>query len=339
MAQRLVRARRKITNAGIPYQVPPPELLEPRLAGVLAVIYLVFNQGYSTARRHGVGVDGDRPRPAAGRADADRVRGARAARAPDVAALPARRPPRSRGRAPDDRGAGSPAMAAIRDRTGRPGAASRPRAGSVRAAGGHRRGPRDRTDRGEDALGPNRGPLRRAARDRAVARRGAEPRHRRRDARRTGRRPRPARRARSPAADVLVAAGGAGGPPRPGGPAGGRGAPLPGRGRAHRLAGGARRARAAAGADRARAERSAADSAGPGRRVDTDATPPVPSGTGARSGAAGRSAPAARSRRHGGARSGVLHRREVGRPAVQRDAGRHQPGDGGGDRVHRHGRP
>lgn len=49
MAQRLVRARRKITNAGIPYQVPPPELLEPRLAGVLAVVYLVFNQGYSTA--------------------------------------------------------------------------------------------------------------------------------------------------------------------------------------------------------------------------------------------------------------------------------------------------
>ena len=49
MAQRLVRARRKITNAGIPYQVPPPELLEPRLAGVLAVVYLAFNQGYSTA--------------------------------------------------------------------------------------------------------------------------------------------------------------------------------------------------------------------------------------------------------------------------------------------------
>jgi RNA polymerase sigma-70 factor (ECF subfamily) len=47
MAQRLVRARRKIAHAGIPYQVPPPEQLEPRLSGVLAVIYLVFNQGYS----------------------------------------------------------------------------------------------------------------------------------------------------------------------------------------------------------------------------------------------------------------------------------------------------
>ena len=47
MAQRLVRARRKIAHAGIPYRVPPPEQLEQRLSGVLAVIYLVFNQGYS----------------------------------------------------------------------------------------------------------------------------------------------------------------------------------------------------------------------------------------------------------------------------------------------------
>jgi RNA polymerase sigma-70 factor (ECF subfamily) len=51
MAQRLVRATRKIANAGIPYRVPPPELLDERLGGVLAVLYLLFNEGYSTGDR------------------------------------------------------------------------------------------------------------------------------------------------------------------------------------------------------------------------------------------------------------------------------------------------
>jgi RNA polymerase sigma-70 factor, ECF subfamily len=49
MAKRLVRAKHKIEHAGIPYRVPPAQLLPGRTSGVLAVLYLMFNEGYAAS--------------------------------------------------------------------------------------------------------------------------------------------------------------------------------------------------------------------------------------------------------------------------------------------------
>ncbi len=49
MAKRLVRAKHKIRDAGIPYRVPPAHLLPERVGGVLGVLYLLFNEGYSAS--------------------------------------------------------------------------------------------------------------------------------------------------------------------------------------------------------------------------------------------------------------------------------------------------
>jgi RNA polymerase sigma-70 factor (ECF subfamily) len=49
MAKRLVRAKHKIEHAGIPYRVPPAHLLPERTSGVLAMLYLMFNEGYAAS--------------------------------------------------------------------------------------------------------------------------------------------------------------------------------------------------------------------------------------------------------------------------------------------------
>ncbi len=70
MAQRLVRAKAKIRAAGIPYRTPPRELLDERVRGVLAVIYLVFTEAYAGDPRQSLAAEAIGAGAAAGRAAA-----------------------------------------------------------------------------------------------------------------------------------------------------------------------------------------------------------------------------------------------------------------------------
>ena len=124
MAQRLVRAKRKIRNAGIPYRVPPAHALGERLPGVLAVVYLLFNEGYSASSgddvtRLDLSTEAIRAGPGPGRPDARRARGRRPARPDAPPRLPARGPHRRARRPRAARRPGPHAVGPRRDRRGR----------------------------------------------------------------------------------------------------------------------------------------------------------------------------------------------------------------------------
>ena len=186
MAKRLVRAKQKIQHAGIPYRVPPAHLLPERTPGVLGVLYLLFNEGYSAT----AGADLVRQNLSAEAIRLARVLARLMPDEPEAGGLLAlmllhdARAWRAAGRfwRPGDSGGPGPfVVGRRRDQRGcryfGGGAAVRA-AGSVPDPGGHRRLPRDRAHRGSHRLAADRRPVRAARCVPAHAGGGAEPRGR-----------------------------------------------------------------------------------------------------------------------------------------------------------------